>query len=625
MMSFPQPSLVPTVIALSEFFIDNFPNIWWYPHWYLGNPFNFLIGPVVPMALFITSKVFILNISKAYLVIIFISQIIGSLSLYILVRDLGGAKRIAILSSILFLFMPFGLILLSVSNGLHHVGFGFISLVFLCYRRWVSSNSPKYTILISLLIAFLLLIDISILLPVVIGFVSLLIVLPVEKKKIAYIAIKSFFLLLAGLLLATLWYTPKFWFFLLSNPSFGGIPLGNLLKILFDLVLQLLPIVLAVLVVKWRKEKPSPLLLFALAFLASFAFLTLVRFSLDPDFVLDWIGFLLEIQFGLSILVGLLLARLRWFFIVFILLTIVDLLVVVQLFTCSIVDRGILKQFNNAAIQQCGLLGSYQNRITDLLANHVKRTERVFLSGSSVFWINYITKMNQVRGGNDSSAIHPYWAQGAYQIREGKNSVLAKDWLAALGASYILVQKEESDEYFSDFKHIEKYRDFMPVVASGADILLKVPRGWLGRVAAGEILRVDKPSGGADGKSLRAYVGTFQKPVDIFFDKPNSIRAAVDLKSDEVLLLAVTYDSSWKLKKGEGRLSKDPIGNMVFIPQVEGVNEIVLGYDKGITGSLLSFLLFLGLVSIFLFYDRAYFGFERLFVRLGFGSDSQDD
>src|SRR3990172_4839249 len=113
--------LIPTVLALSRFFIENFPDFSWYPHWYLGNPFHYLIGPLVPFSLLILDKAFFLPVSFAYLFLIFLSFLIGASGLYALLRSLDTEKRICLISSILFLILPFSTYLLFYQNGLHHV------------------------------------------------------------------------------------------------------------------------------------------------------------------------------------------------------------------------------------------------------------------------------------------------------------------------------------------------------------------------------------------------------------------------------------------------------------------------------------------------------------------------
>ena len=59
-----------------------------------------------------------------------------------------------------------------------------------------------------------------------------------------------------------------------------------------------------------------------------------------------------------------------------------------------------------------------------MITKNVPKSERVFLSGSPVFWINSKNESMQVRGGNDIVSTSQWWAHGAYQIREGQDAAL---------------------------------------------------------------------------------------------------------------------------------------------------------------------------------------------------------
>ena len=77
--------LIDTVIALSDFFINNFPDYSWYPHWYLGTPFRFLIGPIVPNVLLIVNLMSPFSTLANSLFVIFIYQFMVCVGVYKLV------------------------------------------------------------------------------------------------------------------------------------------------------------------------------------------------------------------------------------------------------------------------------------------------------------------------------------------------------------------------------------------------------------------------------------------------------------------------------------------------------------------------------------------------------------
>ncbi len=460
-MDFPQTSLIPSALALSKFFIENFPNFWWYPYWYLGNPFNYLIGPVVPLILFLFSKLGI-SLDFAYLTLIFLSLVSTSLGIYFLVKKLGGEKKAGIFAAFIFLILPGTLLSLNIQNGLKLISFGLIPWILILFLDFFKKNSLKTDLLLCLLITIGILIDISILLPIFIGLCALFLSSWKENlKNLKYLTLRILSIFLISLSFATIWYTPPFWVNLLFNPSIGGKSLISLLKYLYDLLLNILPVILAFYVVKLGHIKLSRVSFFALIFLSSYLFLSLVRFIFDPDFVLDWVSHILEIQFGASILLGVIFNKLQVVNFKFKVGVVIGVILVLVGWVMA------LRPWFDADSKE------YKQDIISMLKN-IPPSERVFLSGSSVFWINSSLNLMQVRGGADSASINPFWADGAYQIREGEEAGLTKKWLQKLETKYVLVHDKQSVEYFKDFKHPEKFKGFKLILEKNGNYLYEV-------------------------------------------------------------------------------------------------------------------------------------------------------
>lgn len=626
--------LIPSVLALSEFFIAHFPNhFFWYPYWYLGNPYQYLIGPVVPLILTFLNKVFSFPVLQSYIALVFVSLLVGGAGVYQLVARLGGEKKESRYSGMLFLTLPFYALLLTVGNGLHHIAVGFLPWIVLLFVVSLNKKGFIYSILLAFSIAFALLIEVSILLPILIGFVCVAVAKRVEIKRIEYILIKIIFVLLLSLSLSTFWYTPDFWWTVLRNPSFGGLPLSNSLTYLFNLALNLLPIVLAVVFVKWRKIKLSPPLLFGLLFFSSFLFLTFFRFLSDPDFVMDWIGFLLELQLGGAIIMGSVFADIFG-----------KKRMLSGVFYRGVVVLGIIVSFFIIRGLKNPINISYQERIVSMIKNNVGsgffvsvgglsqhdflNEPRIFFSGTPVFWINYVLSVPQIRGGADAFSYHSAWQDGAYQIREGTKSDLANDWLKALGASYVVVHESISAEQFRDFKHPSKFSDnrsFSRVYENSGDTLYKVNGATLGRIADIGILTTQRPKNGADKGALEKYVSTFQKTFAIFFDAPNQFIFGGDIQKGEVISLAVTYHPSWKIIQGKGKIVSDSLGNMVIVPKNTGRQKFTLLYTNQPSDFILPGGLALAALFILLFFDKLYSYISKPLSRLSIGIHEKEE
>jgi hypothetical protein len=624
----PETSLLPSVIALSRFFIDNFPHISWYPYWYLGNPFSYLIGPVVPFLLLVLTRIFpsagsgqvTFSLYYLYLGLIVLSVLGGGIGIYLFVKDWLGhtkaSKRIAGISAFFYIFLPFSWWGLYYQNGLKHVAFVVVPFVFLVYRKILiqsvlaqdqRSQSFRY-FLLALLITVCLLVTVNILLLLIVGAVTLFIVvdkwnnLSLQDKKMSdegrkrmwawreEMIVRTAGVFLLAIFLATFWYTPKFWLVLLTNPSFGGVPLWNLIVNLFQSILNFLPLVLAILVVKWRslislkalKDERSQCLFFAFLFFLSFFFLTIVRLLADPKFVIDWIGFMLELQFGASILGGVFVVRLLGYseesqnrkskFKSYLKAGLFLGLVVILL---TINGRLIFNLFFYSK-------SDYQQHIIAILQSHIKDEDtRVFLSGSDVFWINSYLPIQQIRGGNDGVSIYPYWASGAYQVREGEKGVITEEWLRIFGSSYVLIHQSDSFDPFHDFKHPEKFGSLQLLADQDGDKLYKVPNVSIARVVDRRLLTIGKPKNGADEEMLRLYTETFKRLAVFRYESRDVVSVKSIVAPGEVVNLALSYDPAWRLTSGNGKIVGDTLGNTVIVPNNSGMQEFVLQYERG--------------------------------------------
>ena len=619
-MSFlPLTSLVPTVVALSAFFFDNFPSIDWYPYWYLGNPFFYLIGPVIPLALSVFHLIGF-PFSSAYVFLIMASVLYGGVGIYFFSRTIGLQKRYAVIAGIFYSVAPGGWLLLHYQDGLHHIVFGLLPFLLLLYKRFLERRTVRYLFAVSLSFSFLLLITVSVLLPLLIT-VSALIVVYSKKEYLSSTLLQIVFTTFLAVSLATLWYTPGFWLTIFVNPSFGGVPLYRLIWSLVDFALQLLPLVLAVVIIKWRGIKAKGPLLFGVLVFFSFFYLTIIRFIADPDFVIDWIGFLLELQFGMAVIIGSILGRFSkkrnaWAFLA-------GIFVIVILLNGSIVSNLAMQQFSNSG-------HAYQQRILTILKENVPEGERVFLSGTPVFWVNAFIDQPQVRGGNDSMSVHPFWAQAAFQIREGKDPSISHDLLLALGSPYVLVHRGDSEEKFDDFKVPLKFDSTNFVkVTGGDDALYKLNKAQsygTVRVADVRIISMPKPKGGNDSAVIHDYVSSLKESVPADFQKPNMIVIKGNLGEGEIFSFSVAYHPSWRIDKGKGRLQGDSLGNIAIVPEKSGEQQFAISFHPSIWDIAVPIFASLVFCIVLLYHETvSQFFRKRVFSRLSLGFSEHDE
>lgn len=608
-----QTSLIPTVLSLSNFFIAHFPNISFYPYWYDGNPYKYLIGPIIPFLLMILKP--FADLQTIYLIIIAISLLLGSYGLYLFLRNFGAGFAESIISGLIFFILPGSIALLYYQNGLNHVAFSLLPFILIIYKRYLEKESVIDALLLLLLTTLALLINISIILSIIISLVAISILFNLHKQEEERIT-RVILIFISAIFLSSVWYGLKFWWVILTNPSFGGEPFYNLVVSIGNSLLSLTPILLAVIFVKWRKYADTIAShnkhnLFAYIFFGSFFILSFIRFISDIDFVLDWTGYVLELQFGLSIILGYIFSSLKRKRIIYILAVTV---IAVCIVSDTILYKGLYSKMDQA----------FMDNVTNLLTSNVKNTDRVFISGSPVFWINSKMNIMQVRGGNDVSSINPYWSHGSYQIRNGSDPNLTFGWMRVFGASYILVHSETSKEYFHDFTNINKYSDFNLIAQNKGDKLFKISNSSVARIAPKKILDVLPPLNGADKNSLDKYTENLLTPIDFYFQDPNKIMISGNLQKDQAISLAITHDSNWMLEEGKGNLMSDSYGNTVIMAKNPGYNSFLLSYKEPVIEYILPLVLSIIFIFPVIFYKRVSLNIFKPFHKLSIGIKEEE-
>lgn len=562
-MSLPLTSLVPTIVEITDFIETNWPHIWWFPNWYLGVPLRFVTGPIVPLLTIMLGKISGLSIETSYILLIGSLWTLGSIGVKKLVYELGAGKWVGWSASVFFLLLPGHIWLFSYGNGLNHIVISLLPWASLVWLRAQQSWKAGWVFATISLLSIVLLIDVGSLLALLV--LAAVLILIQEKSRWLDSGIKSILLLLTAIFVATVWYTPRFWWTLLGNPSFAGKPLSQVIPFIIQLLEALIPLVLGAWFVQTRYRFRYRLIRFGVLFGASFLFLTVIRFLSDVDFWMDWTSYFLELQFALALVLSVLVNRViqRYKTIQIVVFLIISIL--------TIIDGGLVYWLYKADEK----IVAYRNDVQNLVGN-TGENERLFLSGSPVFWLGGIL---QVRGGRDEASTHPFWARGAYVVREGEREEELAAWFKALGISYVLVHSEGSREYFRDFKNTERFAGFPLIVQNSGDSFYDTG-GDIARFASVELRTLDFRRFAKEGELLARYAELLEEPMLFWYDRPDLIRLdplEKKLDRDRLISLAVTYDRNWRATTG--KLQKDVLGNMLVLPDTQ-VAEIVLEYNE---------------------------------------------
>lgn len=81
-----------------------------------------------------------------------------------------------------------------------------------------------------------------------------------------------------------------------------------------------------------------------------------------------------------------------------------------------------------------------------------------------------------MRGGVDQASVDKRWREAAWEIREGATIEGTEKVAGELGIDYIVVHKDQSDEFYHDFKNVEKFKDIAweLIYEENGDLIYKV-------------------------------------------------------------------------------------------------------------------------------------------------------
>jgi len=142
---------------------------------------------------------------------------------------------------------------------------------------------------------------------------------------------------------------------------------------------------------------------------------------------------------------------------------------VIVLVVCCLWSVVWLFTFNKYVLGtlQWGITETVEYRIGKFLSKTISPVKspggdhgvKALLSGTTTFWLNAFFDIPQVRGGKDEVSVHPTWREAVWEIREGIEPEKSVKWLKDLDISYLVVHIEDSEEFYHDFKHPEKFEN----------------------------------------------------------------------------------------------------------------------------------------------------------------------
>ena len=614
-------SIEPSFVSFVSFLKEH-PFSLWNPTWYLGFPMRFAGPPVVPILVallsFLTGSVMTATNMFVYFLLLSFP-----LSLFVLARHILRSDKLALLAtfltmffpSVFFLhpkvfelakqtgFVPWQTMLAGYYGGVKHLaGIVLLPIVVLVTHRGLEKWSFRAIIASSFAMAVLLLTDLE-------TFVSLLVVMTFlfvsQAKKNTWEQVVRNILLLLGVsgVFTLWWYTPGSIWHLLRVPSLKGESLWRVVWELLQGALTVIPVALAILHVKVKGVFQERRWSISLLWLASFVALTVVIFVSDPDFVALFTKFGVEIGIGIGLVGSLAISNLfkknkQGAFVV-----------VILIFFLSVLS---IRDIPNVLGRRKVPTPTIEYKTSRALS--ALSPTRVYLSGSTSFWLNLFTDIEQVRGGGDMAAIHPWWAHASYQIREGKDGETSVLWLQAMRVSHIVVHGKDSEEFFHDFTYPQKFQGKLDEVSpfSRDDSIYKVssPGGLLAiAVPLKELEKKRPPQKGDDKDPIRDYVSLLQQGSVLSFQKneQNVLTASGNVREDDAIVVGYAYDSNWTATNEKGErltIKKDPLGFLVILPERTGNTTIQIASRVPVFDIVFGWILFFAGIGGLWYYKK---------------------
>lgn len=591
----PQTSLIPVTVALSRFageFINKggWPAIRslgevWYPFWYLGVPYRYLTGPIIPLANYFVYNLFpSASLFSITIYFVLISFIFAGLGWGILAQKIQNRKSkiLSLIIFVLFLVFPWKyLASLALAEGSVTISKNLLPFALIFFWSYLEHKTWQKWLVATLALSALLLINNTVISAYLVGIVSLIVSHSYKKGKFKDVTkfIKpTLFLILSSLFLVTFWYTVSYWIVVVTNPSIGGAAGYKVFLRIINLLRSSIPLFLAIVAVYFSGKVKRRLSVFSLTWLLTFLFLSIYRFIGDYDFWQDWSAWFSELEVGLAFLVSAPLftvyLRLRKKKDVLVYSNKIYFVVLALLLLPFLLSRYIYFLLDKPKL----LSASIPEGVASLeKLSGIAGGSRVFISGSTVFWANAIYDLIQVRGGVDKAATHPLWDHAAYQLREGTSYELARAWLKALGVEYVLIHGPGSSETYHDFRNISKWNDVGQIVwEEEGDAIIKTDNSQAWIVDLAKLKSINSQEGGEDLMALKGYLSAKKRGVKV--ESVNNNRVVIEfnvLDSGEGIVFAESFNTGWKADQ-EIKIEKDPLGNILLITEQAIVSPINL-------------------------------------------------
>jgi hypothetical protein len=215
---------------------------------------------------------------------------------------------------------------------------------------------------------------------------------------------------------------------------------------------------------------------------------------------------------------------------------------------------------------------------------------RVYVTGSTAFWLNAFTTTPQLIGCCDQGQSMPVLNEIPYKVNIAVNPAITEegiDWLRALGVQAMVVNGPTSTDEYKDIRAPERFDGVLPLLhrENGDSIYSVLPLGVsLAHVVRPEELVPRRPPGKFVYADIRKYalatVDAARHPAAFEWRGGGRARIHANLRPEEAVSVQVAWFPGWKATVRAKPVSvvPDGMGFIVIQPRCRGDCEIDLAW-----------------------------------------------
>lgn len=512
-------------IALGRWIMENWQDLSWFPLWYGGVPFPNTYPPLCPALM--ASIASLANISPAHSYHVLMAGIyaLGPVALFWLALHISRSRACSLASALFYsLISPSAFLISEVSRDLGSVWHPRRLQCLIVYGE--GPHVMALTLLpLALLLLFIawgkrrpvwwmaaVLATASVILTNWLGATELILAVgawllsthsrPLLKKWLWTIGVAA-----CAAAVSSPWIPPRTALSFLRSSDFQSGSLGpNPGQTVITIILGLAGLI--ALLWAFRRFQVEGRLRFVILFLYAPLLITLSGILVDPQLVPHRIRFHLIVEMGVALAAGLGLDA------VFRRISPRQRIIAICLLIAACVYPGVrYRSYVRSIIRPVEIGTTIEYREAKWLEKNLAG-DRVFVSGSTRFFLNAFADVPQFGGGFEPGSTNPLSAHVQYQVLSGANSgekegEVAVLWLRALGVGAIAVGGPDSREYYREYRNPSKFCGLLPELWSeGDDVIYGVPRrsASLAHVIRRRDLPARRPENGIDVDPVRTYV-----------------------------------------------------------------------------------------------------------------------